>query len=924
MKPNQGREAAYVTSRVKDLSLITNTPDYVGCFACITPKAHASLEEAENVTYLDNQGNVTAESEENKVYLPQLVRDVDTLDQLFGDPRVNPQAYKDLYTIRYIVQNGFACYIAKVKSGDPFECIVNTEGMFGHAPKCPTNKQLENVASLASFKDVIDSLNAFKVQSSVVGSNTLTVRLVPFKPYSLSQVALEVVFENQTSASSEVIQVASARVMLTPDTKNSDLVASLNSYLGGDVVFSFPENSKLNDKLYATVTDASDLIETDPENENNRYICIANALLYICGIYDFKDSYLDSLTEGAFPELLLDNMSIHSFEQDGSTYYGLDAVNKENNPNDATDKNWPRSYSDKSNPQTFTCSIEVTQESVLKVSPADYTRSLRTFRDIKYAGTFISELSSDKSYTVQKNHTLYTPDEVSGALEEGKTYYTNANEGTANPTPASYTEFTYNGSNIPTYTEEVDHTIYNKTVKEHTIYTRSGESPNYVYTPFSGELKNGVTYYYDNNEGMVGADPEWTAFTYDGTNELHYDEYTEVSELTSRETYYYDANEGNDSASTVNWTSFVYDGSTIPHYTVTHQKTVYSSESYSPVLGKQPTSITANAFFYNKNEGSTNPEPEFDLIADTTIPTYDAYELGEMTSEERRGLHYIIKDLAAQRKDLVCVFATPYRPYDEGYNHDPVLFDLDRACNWVAARGEYSDLFEYGTSNTTVYAEQAFYCEMYWSWLKWRVAKLVNGLATGSSTIIVPASAFVIINALASYRSRGSYYPVAGDQGGVLPDSLTILQNPSTKAQRDKLISYRINPIYDTGVRGIQIYGNDTLNPQYTDLSAAHIARTLVNIRSRVDAYSETIKFSLNNQLTWGSWITYVSQYILEPIKAAGGLSWYQADMGLNTTSRLEISERKIRGMISLQFVQALEVIELEFVVVASSLEMEA
>ena len=876
MKPNQGREAAYVTSRVKDLSLITNTPDYVGCFACITPKAHASLEEAENVTYLDNQGNVTAESEENKVYLPQLVRDVDTLDQLFGDPRVNPQAYKDLYTIRYIVQNGFACYIAKVKSGDPFECIVNTEGMFGHAPKCPTNKQLEDEASLASFKDVIDSLNVFKVQSSVVGSNTLTVRLVPFKPYSLSQVALEVVFENQTSASSEVIQVASARVMLTPDTKNSDLVASLNSYLGGDVVFSFPENSKLNDKLYATVTDASDLIETDPENENNRYICIANALLYICGIYDFKDSYLESLTEGAFPELLLDNMNIHSFEQDGSTYYGLDAVNKENNPNDATDKNWPRSYSDKNNPQTFTCNIEVTQESVLKVSPADYTRSLRTFRDIKYAGTFISELSSDKSYTVQKNHTLYTPDEVSGALEEGKTYYTNANEGTANPTPASYVELE-DISNIPTYTEELS--------IEHKIYTRTGEDPNYEYEPFTGTPVPGDIYWYDANEGTSTTPENWQSFEYPDTTE-----------------------------------------EPVPTYTVTetHQKTVYTSESCSPVVGKQPTSITANAFFYNKNEGSTNPEPEFDLIADTTIPTYDAYELGEMTSEERRGLHYIIKDLAAQRKDLVCIFATPYRPYDEGYNHDPVLFDLDRACNWVAARGEYSDLFEYGTSNTTVYAEQAFYCEMYWSWLKWRVAKLVNGLATGSSTVIVPASAFVIINALASYRQRGTFYPVAGDQGGVLPDSLTILQNPSTKAQRDKLISYRINPIYDTGVRGIQIYGNDTLNPQYTDLSAAHIARTLVNIRSRVDAYSETIKFSLNNQLTWGSWITYVSQYILEPIKASGGLQWYQVDMGLNTTTRAEISERKIRGMVSLQMTQALEIIDLEFVVVASSLDMEA
>ena len=48
MNPNQGREAAYVKSRVKDLSLITNAPDYVGLFACITPKANAELEQEEN------------------------------------------------------------------------------------------------------------------------------------------------------------------------------------------------------------------------------------------------------------------------------------------------------------------------------------------------------------------------------------------------------------------------------------------------------------------------------------------------------------------------------------------------------------------------------------------------------------------------------------------------------------------------------------------------------------------------------------------------------------------------------------------------------------------------------------------------------------------------------------------------------------
>lgn len=864
MKPNQGRESAYVTSRVKDLSLITNTPDYVGCFACITPKAHGSLEDPENVTYMDAQGNPTTDTvEENKVYLPQLVRDVDTLDMLFGDPRIDPKTYKDLYAVRYIVQNGFACYIAKVRSGDTFKCSVNTDGLFSNESVCPTSPQLNTNSKLSSLKSLLkEGLHAFEVSSSIVGNNVLKVRLIPFKPYSLNQVSLEVVFETQASATSDVTQVASARVLLTPDTKNADLVSVLNSYLGGDVIFSLP--SILDDRAFATVGDASEMIE--PDNEGEHYICLANALLHVCGIYDFSEDYLTDLHEGAFPELLMDNLTLH---QSGDAY-GLEAVKRDNNPN-PSDKNWPTSYSN--NGVTFVCGIHPIQNSVIKVSPSDYTRSFSTFKDVRYAGTFISDLSSDKSYSIDKECTLYLPERIivgAGGLSEG-TYYYDSNEGTEGD--PNWTEFTIDDdpTSIPTYTVTVNRTVYS----DEELTTVVSES----------DLVDGTTYYTNANEG--------------------------TSETPSAVSFVYNASEPN-----------------IPTRTETLDHTVYSTESFVSVSSAEQRTPTyaLTSYFYNVKEG-TSELAEYAIISSTERPTYTLYELGEITSDERRGLHYIIKDVASSRKDLVCVFSTPYQPYDNGYdpeNPRPVLFDLDRACNWVAARGEYSDLFDYGTSNTTSYSEQAFYCEMYWSWLKWRVVKLVNGLATGSATVNVPASAFVILNALSSFRSRGTFFPVAGDQGGVLPDSCTILQNPSTKAQRDKLISYRINPIFDTGVRGIQIYGNDTLNPQYTDLSAAHIARTLVNIRSRVDAYSETIKFSLNNQLTWGSWITYVTQYILEPIKATGGLQWYQVDMGYNTTTRDEIAQRKIRGMVSLQFTQALEIIDLEFVVYASSLDMEA
>ena len=402
--------------------------------------------------------------------------------------------------------------------------------------------------------------------------------------------------------------------------------------------------------------------------------------------------------------------------------------------------------------------------------------------------------------------------------------------------------------------------------QDRTVYEREGEEPPYTYVPLSGDEDPEQTYYVQVDDTEPISD--------------------ENSQVKTDETIL---------------------------------RTIYSPSMFVSI---PVSSIVEGNTYYIKDNG------EF-IVRTVENSTYTVNTLVEMLSNDRRGLHFIVKQVAAQRKDLTCVFNTPYSPHEDK-SGNPVsgagvtLFDLDRACNWVAAKGDYYNLVEYGTAQALDYSEQSFYCEIYWSWLKWRVPKLVNGLATASTAIIVPPSAFVILNSLISYRSRGCWYPVAGDQGGILPDSCIILQNPATKGQRDKLISYRINPIYDTGLRGVQIYGNDTLNPQYTDLSSAHIARTLVQIRSRVDAYTETVKFSLNDQFTWGSWINYVSTKILDPIRSLEGLQWFQVDMGYNTTTREEISQRKIRGMISLQFYQSLEIIDLEFVVYSSAMDMEA
>lgn len=351
-----------------------------------------------------------------------------------------------------------------------------------------------------------------------------------------------------------------------------------------------------------------------------------------------------------------------------------------------------------------------------------------------------------------------------------------------------------------------------------------------------------------------------------------------------------------------------------------------STNMYNVIMSKYMSNMTYTYTFnrdieitlthYQKSIAQyLDPKYYGNFICDLSYPllkfNYDEwqYDIVNLTPDERRAIHFTIKTIASTRKDLLCILTTPN-------------LSLDESCDWVLARGDYKDYWEYGTANALEYAEQSFYCEMYYGWLSYRTA-LVDGSPYKIKEI--PSTIFVVRNIIESWMDRGISYPVAGDQGGVLNSNaslMNILNNPDTKAKRDKLVSYRINPIWDTGNRGIQIYGNETLNPLYTDLSAAHIARMLVMIKSRVDAYSETIKFSLNNQLTWDGWINYVSTRVLDPLKVEGGLVWYNVEMGYQTTDRSEIADRKIRGMVSLQFQQDLEIVDLEFAVYPSSLDM--
>lgn len=255
---------------------------------------------------------------------------------------------------------------------------------------------------------------------------------------------------------------------------------------------------------------------------------------------------------------------------------------------------------------------------------------------------------------------------------------------------------------------------------------------------------------------------------------------------------------------------------------------------------------------------------------------------------------YIIamRDVADIRKDLNCILDTP------------AGLTFNQVRNWINSEGPYmGDLTLNG-----------FNMEVYWDWQKdeW-----------DGNPVILPPSSYVVENTLKSYKENKQWYPVAGDERGKI-SSLEVVTRIDEVTDRDTLVTNRINPIHDTGVRGIQIYGNETLNHEYSDLSAAHIARTLVFIRSTVDNYTETRKFELNDDILWSEWIDHVTQKVLQPIKDARGLQWFRATMGRDLTTREELAQRKVRGRVELQFTPDAEIFYLDYIVYSSAADMEA
>ena len=983
MKPTEGREAAYVVSHVKDNSRITNILDYAGLFACVTPWGPKAKEDSDTL-----------------VYAPVLIQDTDTLDRVFGDPRIDPEKYRDLYAVREIVKAGFSVYIAKVPSGDPAsfalllgdasdhstvteEMRTDKSGVLDIPGICdiPELTEGSGIPALGfgmpfkvtdnAAKYALDKSNVVEMKEKGEFGNSLFVKLsretiteddvgvgkiytVHIGKGSVDQVkALDYLASSGDSIKNAF--EGNAVVSGTFDKSEEDLLTEFNEWKqmkeGSGVYHGAWKISTILDLLtvYGVEKDT-------PEKDSPLYKIVmfwldtAKAGDFI--LIPFNESNPDDDLARLIPTLTSYGASEGSViaidTPDVDWYTGIIKDTVENNKykvlmhgSDTIATSVPNgTYG------TYPSSAKIVGTGTwfgmnIAVAMAIYSTANALTKEERSAdmlGRFLPDMVPCKSDGNDVSFTQANFEEAKRrkkitfkALESGDIRLCIANS----PVPCTC------------LVEGVDYTVSTE-VKEGKTYTRITVpmklDPEGKPIPYEGgfpvtvkhtnatepyaEAVSSITDKLYLKTDLVQLKPKaLKLYAMDVKLYESYDKAAPDKGIIKEARFSLPENLTNGSfISSLN--------SVLGSYLTFTLMEPYKEEGFDIVKslrdlvveGKncsQPAELSEGRFNVSVNDYQTALnefiDPRYsgcfisELSAMVTNKDGKIDHLLENTDEsERRALHYLIKMIAADRKDLTCVFTTPWG------------LSLDAACNWVNSLGEYSDLWEYGSPGAVSYADQSFYCEMYWDWINVTCQKLNNGVP--SKTVVVPMSPAyqVIMKGLASYRVRGTFYPVAGEQGGVLGDEVRVTRNPSQKFERDKLINYHINPIYDLGVQGIQIYGNETLNPVYSDLSAAHIARTLIYIRSRVDRYTNTQVFSLNDLSLWQRWKQYVSSMILAPLASLGGLAAYNVKMGFDTTKAELIAQRKINGVIELQFVPDAEIYTVEFVVNSSANTVES
>ena len=840
MKLNETRESAHLRSRVTDLSVVPNLVSYNALLACITPLASQNVEPSE-------------EDSTSTVYKPMLIRDVDTLIANFGDPRIDPEKYVDLYAIMRMINNGGTCYLAKVYSGNGGKYLKTFNKEF-KATQAPSDGNTDpgttddNTYAITTINTSANAEWGLTVVENSDGKAWQTQQPIRSESIGDSITGAKLVSKVDSSVTPLTIVAndpVGDQIKIEPVPFN---IAS-PYYKGGVSPLKFTFSKQIDFTNYTLLLEVptarrfGTVISEDRKSllfgDDNTFMPDEYALIYIVAsdnqtqIDVSKVAAISKLEEpetGHYYKITFDG----SVTLDSSNHKSCNiAFYKKSTTATGTKKSPLRatadpdaapkddtSDEDKVSPITIIASSALDSEVEITYHLASLTPT-----GIKTVCLFVEAKKKDDGFKLGSARVVLTPTLTNGEIISA-----------LNSKLGTYIHFE--------------------------LYEDDQQYADCALSSVDGRDQYSIV-------KILNCGPKGKFFVKNTTTGIYEAPAVEIKST--------------DTGASI----------TAPGSSATFS---VSLENYRKALDQYKDKRYNGCILADM----TSKVTEGDATKGTQV-------LKPMSNDELRTLHYYLKGIAAERKDCTVLLSTP-----------EAVKTISAACDFALSQASDSTKWEYGETPTTDYTLQSFYLEMYYPWLKIKCTKLGSTTPVSVNETIAP-TAIVLDNILKSYRERGVHYPVAGDQYGQLSDTFSVINNPKTKFDRDQLVRARINPIWDTGKRGIQIYGNETLNAGYTDLNAAHIARTLVYIRNKIDEYTETLKFNINSVILWNRWKSYVSDYILEPLKSENALSDYEVMMGEDTTTREEIANRMLKGKIKLIFYQSAEIFDLDYIVYSSS-----
>ena len=195
-----------------------------------------------------------------------------------------------------------------------------------------------------------------------------------------------------------------------------------------------------------------------------------------------------------------------------------------------------------------------------------------------------------------------------------------------------------------------------------------------------------------------------------------------------------------------------------------------------------------------------------------------------------------------------------------------------------------------------------------------------HGVSTNldGSSIVIPSSSIALRTFAYNDQVAFPWFAPAGFQRGVVTNASSVGYIDSAsgefkavslnEGQRDSLYSNKINPIANFPARGVNVFGQKTLNANTSALDRVNVARLVVYIRERLDDIVKPFLFEPNDAAVRADAKAIVDRFLANLVTQRGLFDFVTVcDTSNNTAERIDRNELHID--IAIQPVKSIEFI---------------